>query len=221
MKYDSIFDVIGHIMVGPSSSHTFGAGRIGYIAQLILGGPPVRCEIFLHGSFAETYRGHGTDKALLAGILGIPPDDERLRDAFKIAREKNIKYSFKKVDLGADYHPNTVKIILYSKDDKLVIIGSSIGGGNIIIEEIDGMEAGFNGDKATLITIHEDKVGVVAKITSLISSFDLNIEAMRVSRDIRTNRALCWIELNYFIPEELVKELEKLNEVEKVRVLNV
>ena len=112
MKYDSIFDVIGHIMVGSSSSHTFGAGRIGYIAQLILGHPPSKCEIFLHGSFAETFNGHGTDKAILAGLLGIPPDDERWRNAFEIAKERKLKYSFKGIDLGADYHPNSVKIKL-------------------------------------------------------------------------------------------------------------
>ncbi|NMC06385.1 MAG: L-serine ammonia-lyase, iron-sulfur-dependent, subunit beta, partial [Candidatus Lokiarchaeota archaeon] len=131
MKYHSIFDVIGHVMVGPSSSHTAGACRIAYVARILFGRTPRKVTISLHGSFDETYIGHGTDTAILAGLLGIPPDDERIPVSRALAAKEGIDYEFRTVDLGADYHPNTVVLDMLDGKDKLVIVGESIGGGNI------------------------------------------------------------------------------------------
>jgi L-serine dehydratase len=223
MKYDSLFDVVGHIMVGPSSSHTAGACRIGYIAQKLFGKTPEEVVIYLHGSFAETGRGHGTDKAILAGLLGIPPDDERLRESIKLAEEQGLKYRFEIKDLGSDHHPNSVLLELKTESpklDRLSLIGVSIGGGNIIIEEIDGLEAGFNGNMPTLVIINLDKVGVIARITDIISKHKMNISSMRVSRNLITKSALSWLELNSNIKPELINELEKIPDIVKVRALN-
>jgi len=221
MKYDSIFDVIGHIMVGPSSSHTAGACRIGYLAQAIFGKTPKSAIIGFHGSFAETYRGHGTDIATVAGLLGMTPEDERIPHAFEIAKERGMQYSIEVIDLGSDYHPNTVQLELQGDGDKLIIIGNSIGGGNILIKEINGMEAGFNGDRSTLIVINQDKVGVIAKISDILSKFKLNIGSMKLSRDMKKKIALCWIEIDNEIPLELVSVLQQMPEIKLVRILNV
>ncbi|MHA1303158.1 MAG: L-serine ammonia-lyase, iron-sulfur-dependent subunit beta [Candidatus Heimdallarchaeaceae archaeon] len=221
MKYDSLFDVVGHVMVGPSSSHTAGACQISYIAQLLLGSQPKKCTIYLHGSFAETFKGHGTDRAIVAGLLGLKPDDERLRNSFEIAKERGLNYSFEKIDLGADYHPNSVLLKLENEEEKLEIIGSSIGGGNIIIKEINGLEAGFNGDVPTLITMHRDTPGMISKITKKISDYNLNIGSMKVSKNPRKKIAISWIELNDSIPQELGEAIEGIKGMLKVRVLNV
>ncbi len=212
-------------MVGPSSSHTAGACRIGFLASKIFGKTPSKVNILLHGSFAETYRGHGTDKAIVAGLLGFPPDDERIRQSHSLAEELGLRYSFKSKDLGADYHSNSVLLELFSesgnKSDNLSIIGSSIGGGNVIIKEINGLEAGFNGDLPTLICINNDVVGVIAKLTEIIADFEMNIANMHVSRDLQKKTALCWIEVNSTIPDNLIMKLEKMKDIILVRALNV
>jgi L-serine dehydratase len=219
MKYNSIFDVIGHIMVGPS--HTAGACRIGYLAQAIFGKTPQSVKIGFHGSFAETYKGHGTDIATVAGLLGMSPEDERIPRAFEIAAERGMQYSIEIIDIGSDYHPNTVQLELQGDGDKLIVIGNSIGGGNIIIKEINGMEAGFNGDLSTVIIINQDKVGVIAKISEVLSKFKLNIGSMKLSRDMKKKIALCWIEIDNQIPVELVSALQQISEIKLVRILNV
>lgn len=221
MRYDSIFDVIGHIMVGPSSSHTAGACRIGLVVHKLLGGVPTKAEIYLHGSFAATHKGHGTDIAIVAGLLGIRPDDERLRQAFSIAQEQKMKFKISTVDLGVNYHPNTTKIVAYLGNDKITVVGSSVGGGNIVIEEIDGLTAGFNGDNPTLVSIHEDKMGILAKLTDVIAKNNLNIETMHLSRDIQTKIALCYIELNKPIDEEFLDKIKQINGIKKARFLYV
>jgi L-serine dehydratase len=220
VRYDSIFDVIGHIMVGPSSSHTAGACRIGYIAQKIFDKTPEKVKIWLHGSFAETYQGHGTDVAVVAGLLGLSPEDERIPKSFELSKEASMEYIFDFKDLGADYHPNSVLLELESGKEKLSVLGSSIGGGNIIIEEIDGLEAGFSGDNPTLICVIKDVVGVIAKITQVISTFKLNIGTMRVSRHIKKKIALCWLEMTTPIPAEIHSILNSIPEVQRVRILN-
>jgi len=224
MKFESIFDIIGHIMVGPSSSHTAGACYISYIAQMIFGDKIKKATLLLHGSFAETYKGHGTDKALIGGLMGFKPDDERLREALKIADEINFNYLFERVDLGPDYHPNTVKIILESEDPsaRMSIVGSSVGGGNILIKEIDGLEAGFNADYPTLICFNRDTIGVVAKITKRIADHGYNIANMKVSRSIGINKALCWVEVaNKNIDLDLIQDIESIDEVYRGRFFNV
>ncbi|UJG43904.1 MAG: L-serine ammonia-lyase, iron-sulfur-dependent subunit beta [Candidatus Heimdallarchaeum endolithica] len=221
MKYDSIFDVIGHIMVGPSSSHTAGACRIAYVTYQLLGDIPTQAEIILLGSFSETYKGHGTDKAIVAGLLGFKPDDERIRKAFFFAEEKGMKFKIKKGDLGGDFHPNSVLLHVKKGSKKIEVIGSSIGGGNIIIIEIDGYEAGFNTDLPTLVVVHKDLPGIISKITSVIAKHKINIDSMKLTKNIRKREALTWIEINSTISEELSSEIEKLENVKLVRVLNV
>lgn len=221
MKYTSIFDVIGHIMVGPSSSHTAGACQIAYIAQLLYGKMPDEVNIGLHGSFAETYRGHGTDIAIVAGLLGFTPEDERIKQAFEIAQEKGLKYSFEIVDLGADYHPNSVSIEMIGEAEKLTIIGSSIGGGNIIIKEVNDLEAGFGGELYTLVILNHDKIKALVNIANTLSKFKLNVGSMKVSRDPLRKIALTWLEADSKIPNEIIEELKKYPEIIWVKVINV
>lgn len=221
MRYDSLFDVIGHIMVGPSSSHTAGACKIAYITRHLFGKPIRNANIFLHGSFAETYQGHGTDKALVAGLLGIAPDNENLRQSFSIAKEQNLNYNFIKKNLGRGYHPNSVLLEVSDETDKLSVIGSSIGGGNIIIEEIEGMKAGFNGDLPTLVFENRDVKGVVAKVTEIISEFGVNIDNMELSQNRSKKIALGWIEVEDQIDNNMVEKIKQIKDILWVRALNV
>lgn len=221
MKYTSIFDVIGHIMVGPSSSHTAGACQIAYVARLLFGRKPKEVKIGLHGSFAETYRGHGTDIALLGGLLGFSPEDERIKDAFELAKKEQLIYTFESVDLGAEYHPNSVSIELIDDSDKMIVIGSSIGGGNIEIVEVNDLEAGFGGEPNTLVILNKDKIGALVSIAATLSKYKLNIGAMKISRDIKKKIALTWLESDSVISEEVIEELKKYPEIIWVRIINV
>jgi len=219
-KVESIFEIIGPIMIGPSSSHTAGAVRIGRIAREILGEKPIRAIILFHGSFTETYRGHGSDKAVVGGILGFSTDDLRIRKALEIAEKEGLKIEFKTVDLGEEYHPNTIKIILEDSSGlKIWIVGSSIGGGNIIVTEVNGFEADISGDYHALIAIHDDKPGMVAKITSILAKHKINIARMKVSRIRRGALAFSSLEVDQEIPKEIVKEIEKIEGVKLVRAL--
>jgi len=217
-------------MVGPSSSHTAGACRIAYISQLILKGSFENDEdndlekaiIKLHGSFAETYKGHGTDKAILGGLLGFKPEDERIKESYNYTKEKGLKFKFEIIDLGPNYHPNSVLLELYDKKgNNLEIIGSSIGGGNIIIEEINKMSAGFNAEKPTIIIINEDKPGVIAKVAKVIADYNYNISQMKITQNIQKKLALTWIEVNKPIDKNLIDSLNKISELKLVRYLNV
>lgn len=181
-KSNSLFDIMGPIMIGPSSSHTAGTCRIAKTARMLAGKNFYKIEFYLHGSFAETYKGHGTDKALLAGALGMDPDDERLRKSFEIANDKKLEYAFYKEDLG-DVHPNTVKIIMYNKDNTYnSIIGSSIGGGSIEIININGMDINFTDEYPTLILKYYDTTGIIAFVSSIISEQGYNIESIKTTK---------------------------------------
>ncbi|MFX0057213.1 MAG: L-serine ammonia-lyase, iron-sulfur-dependent subunit beta [Candidatus Heimdallarchaeota archaeon] len=221
MKYTSIFDVIGHIMVGPSSSHTAGACQIAYVAQLLFGKKPKKIKIGLHGSFAETYKGHGTDIAILGGLLGFTPEDDMIKKAFEIAEREGLDYLFELVDLGVDYHPNSVSIEMIDGSEKMTVIGSSIGGGNIIIKEVDGLEAGFGGEPNTLVILNHDKIGALVNIANTLQKFKLNIGSMKISRNLKKKIALTWLEADTAIPEDLIDALKKYPEIIWVRVINV
>ncbi len=225
MKYDSVFDVLGRIMVGPSSSHTAGACRIGFIAEKIFGKIPSDVTIYLHGSFAETYRGHKTDVALIGGLLGLKPDSEDLPRSKELAEEANMNWKIEMKDLGPDIHPNSVELYL-SKEvegnlEELSLVASSIGGGNIIIIEIDGMIAGFNGNSPTIIETHDDKQGVLAKIMNVISNHGINVNQMRLSRKVKKKLAMSWIEISQHVPDELLADILAIPEVIRVRCLDV
>ena len=209
MGKSTVFDLIGPVMVGPSSSHTAGAVRLGAMALKILGTEPIEVEITLHGSFAETGKGHGTNFALVAGLLGLRTDDERIPQALQLAEEKGIKIRFMTGNLG-EVHPNTVKFRLTGRDEKVVeVIGSSIGGGRIVVSRINEFQVEVMGDYNTLIIIQQDLPGVVAQVTSLLAIAQINIAQMRVSREKKGSHALTIVETDQAIePETLVLMLK-------------
>ena len=220
MRRFSVFDILGPIMIGPSSSHTAGAARLGKIAKTIAGGNIVEAEFLLHGSFAKTYKGHGTDKALVAGILGMEPCDERLRNSFEIAEEENLKFKFTECDLG-DVHPNTVKFILTMEDGSVVnVTGSSIGGGNIMIKEVNGESVEFSGAYPTLIINHVDLPGVVSRVTTLLYEKNINIAFMKVYRNRKGADATMVFEMDNIICDDVVEKIESIVNVESVTVIN-
>ena len=215
MSKSNVFDLLGPIMVGPSSSHTAGAVRLGVMARKILGEEPVEGTIILHGSFAKTGKGHGTNLALVAGLLGMNPDDERIPDSLKIAKERGLNFSFKTGDLG-DVHPNSVKFDLISKTKGQVqVTGSSVGGGTIVIQEINGFQVEIKGDYPTLVILHQDIPGVVAQVTLLLTTAQINIARMLVSREKRGAQALMVLETDQQIDEavlDLLRKLPKINQ---------
>ena len=177
----SAFDIIGPAMIGPSSSHTAGAVRLGLLARGICGGgtafyPNILIE--LHGSFAATGEGHATDRGLVAGLLGLPPDDDRLKDSLKLAQANGISIEFRKVDLGVNAHPNTARITyLFPDGERLSVTGASIGGGSVVVREIDGFETELNGELDTVVFWHMDRPGFLARVTGLLACIEVNIAA--------------------------------------------
>ena len=211
-----MFDIVGPVMIGPSSSHTAGAVRLGLMAGKILGEQPVKAEIKLHGSFAQTYRGHGTDRALIAGILGFQPDDERIRNSMDIARERGMDFSFSKVEIF-EAHPKTAIIELIGVSGRrTVVTGASIGGGNINLLNIDGFEVNLSGQYPAMLVIHRDVPGVINKVTWALSRFEINIAFMRLSRKSRGEEALMLLETDENVPEEVVEECKQVHNVSDV-----
>lgn len=203
-------------MVGPSSSHTAGAVKIGYVSQKLLGEPLQKAEILLHGSFLATGKGHGTQFALVAGLLGMKEDDSRIPQSLEIAASNNIEISFGKTSLK-NFHPNSVLLRLSGKSGRtLEIIGESVGGSVINIASIDGLSANFSGDSPTLIVHNKDQPGHVAEVTSMLSHKSVNIASMQLYRANRGGNAVMILELDQEIPSEALKWLEKLEGVEKV-----
>ncbi|MCY6483324.1 L-serine ammonia-lyase, iron-sulfur-dependent subunit beta [Clostridium aestuarii] len=220
MSNYSVFDIVGPVMIGPSSSHTAGAARLAKVASIIAGNHIKKVEFLLHGSFAQTYKGHGTDKALVAGILKMDPWDESLKTSFEIAKENGIEVIFKETDLG-DVHPNTVKFIITKEDGKTSeVTGSSIGGGNIMIFNIDGQSVEFRGDYPTLITRHKDIPGVISKITTMLYNQNINIGTMKVYRTSKGLQATMTVETDNLIPIDIIKIIEKIPDVYHVKVIN-
>nr|WP_300095047.1 L-serine ammonia-lyase, iron-sulfur-dependent subunit beta [Sedimentibacter sp.] len=220
MRDYSVFDIIGPIMIGPSSSHTAGAARLAKIARTVAGGKIVKVDFILHGSFAETYKGHGTDKALVAGILGMDPWDEDLRNSFELAAREGIEYNFIAADLG-DVHPNTVRFVMTKENGSVSEVkGSSIGGGNIIVFDIDGQEVEFTGERPTLLTKHKDIPGVLSQIANILYDENINIANMRVYRNEKGKEATMAIETDSIIPEKLLEKVRNIKEIHCVNVVN-
>lgn len=212
MKNYSVFDVIGPRMIGPSSSHTAGAARLGKVARKICGEEVQKVIFMLHGSFAKTYKGHGTDRALVAGILGMEPNDEDLRYSMEIATEKGLDFRFVEADLGEE-HPNTVKIVMTNKQGVVTeMVGASIGGGNIKITKINGLDVEFTGEYPTLITRHTDKPGVIAKVTKIIDEFGINIAFMKVFRQSKGEDAFMIIETDNGIDRNVIEKIKTIGE---------
>jgi L-serine dehydratase len=209
-KVNSLFDIIGPIMIGPSSSHTAGAAKLARIAGAFAGGEVVSAEFHLHGSFRETFRGHGTDRALVAGILGLDPHDTRLRTSFALAEEKGLSYEFIPADLGM-VHPNTVRFVLKTRTGRTTeVTGSSIGGGEVVITEVNGFEVRFSGNYNTLITRHKDVEGVVAAVAGILAENHINIATLNLSRTHKGQEASMIIETDSFLAEEALTQIRKL-----------
>jgi len=220
MRNYSAFDILGPAMIGPSSSHTAGAARLAKVARIIAGKDIKEVKFLLHGSFAKTYRGHGTDRALAAGILGMEPWDERLRAAIDIAEIQGLKIEFIEADLG-DEHPNTVKFLITTYDDNVVeVMGSSIGGGNIIIKEVDGEKIEFTGEYPTLIIKHVDVPGIISKVSSIIYEAKINIATMKVYRSSRGSEATMIFETDSDVPQKLIQDIIEIGNIKSIRAIS-
>lgn len=216
----NLFDILGPVMVGPSSSHTAGAVRIGYIASRLLQDKLVKAEIYLHGSFATTGAGHGTDKALIAGLLGMKPDDIRIPDSFQLAREQGLSFSFGNKTIK-DAYPNTALLLLTGESGRtLEVQAASIGGGRIMIQKLDGIEVNFSSEKPTLIVHNLDQPGHVAEVTSMLSHKSVNIATMQLYRDKRGGYAVMVLETDQGIPKEAISWLAHLEGILKVTYIN-
>jgi len=217
MKDYSVFDILGPIMIGPSSSHTAGAARLGKVAAVIAGKNIRSVRFVLHGSFAKTYKGHGTDRALIAGILGMDPWDDRLKDSISIAKERGLGIKFEFEDLG-DVHPNTVKFIITKKSEREVeIIGSSVGGGNILIFEVDGEPVEFTGKNPTIIIGHKDTPGMISKVSTILYNMDINIALMKVYRNSRGLKAVMVFETDTIVPDNVLDKIKIMPNIYNIR----
>ena len=195
-----IFDILGPVMVGPSSSHTAGAVRIGRMARTLLGGEPVKARIGLYGSFAETGQGHGTDRALVAGLLGMKPDDLDIPRSFEVAAERGLSFAFETVRLR-EAHPNTAVLTVEDARGKtLELQAASTGGGRIRVDRLNGVEVSFTGMFNTLIVRHQDIAGEVANVTRELADVKINIANMSLCRDRRGGDALMVIETDQRVP---------------------
>lgn len=216
MKYRSAFDIIGPVMIGPSSSHTAGAARIGRVARTLFEKQPTKAVISLYGSFAKTYKGHGTDLALVAGIMDFDTFDERIPDALKIAEQVGLEVEFLTEDAVTE-HPNTVKINLFDGEGKeLEIVGISIGGGTIEITEINSFKLKLSGANPAILVVHQDRFGLISAVTSVLSKYEINIGHMEVSRKERGDEAVMVIEMDHKIDDAVYAELSFLQGVTQV-----
>ncbi|HEY1334601.1 MAG TPA: L-serine ammonia-lyase, iron-sulfur-dependent subunit beta [Myxococcaceae bacterium] len=214
----SILDMIGPVMIGPSSSHTAGACRIGLLARAILQARPERAAITLHGSFAKTGRGHGTDRALVAGLLGMRPDDGRLPDALAEAERDGLLVIWSVADLG-NVHPNSVLIALEGDGRQTTVLGSSLGGGAVEIVEIDGVPVRFSGARHTLLVGHDDFYGAIATVTRVVADDRVNIAALSSNRDRRGGEALMCLELDGRLSDEALAWIARIKGMNWIRML--
>lgn len=216
LRVMNIFDIIGPVMVGPSSSHTAGAVKIGYVSRKLLGEDVKKAEILLYGSFLATGKGHGTHKAVLAGLLGMKPDNSQIPESFILAKEDGLEFSFGEAKLK-NAHPNSAQLFLEGKNGRhLEIVGESLGGSLINIAEIDGLSANFSGEYPTLIVHNLDQPGHIAEVTSMLSHKSVNIAAMQLYRSSRGGNAVMIIECDQEVPIDSVKWLSHLEGVVKV-----
>lgn len=210
MSFISVFDVLGPNMIGPSSSHTAGAAVIGALAGKIMTPPIKKVEFTLYGSFAKTYQGHGTDRALLGGVMGFSTDDTRIRDSFRIARERGIDYTFTPNETETDIHPNTVDVRMENEAGQVMTVrGESLGGGKVRIVRINGVSVDFTGEYSSVIVIQQDQPGVVAHITKVISDLGINIAFLRLFRDAKGHTAYTIVESDSRLPEDILDALRE------------
>lgn len=215
----SVFDIIGPQMVGPSSSHTAGALRLGLLARSLLGRTPERATIGLHGSFATTYRGHGTDRAVVAGLLGMAPDDLRIPRSFEVAREAGLEVAFEPVDLGIEAHPNTLRFDLGAGEESATLIGASVGGGAVEVREVNGRAVDLTGRYDTLLIVAKDIPGTTAAVTHLLAEAGVNIAFLEVGREKRGRDATMIVQTDQPIPPTVVDAIQEFDWVRFARRL--
>lgn len=215
-----IFDLIGPIMVGPSSSHTAGAVRIGLVGRNLLGEKPLRAELYLHGSFAATGAGHGTDRALIAGLLGMAPDDERIPDSFSHAEKDGLEFKFDTASLRAA-HPNSVLLKLWGENESFVeLVAASIGGGRIEVRELAGMKLSFSAEHPTLIVRNTDQPGSISDVSRLLAALHINIATFKVNRDSRGGEAIMVIECDSPLSEDIARNIRRIPGILKAVCIN-
>ena len=220
MPFISVFDVLGPNMIGPSSSHTAGACVIAFLARKMIDKKPVKVEFILYGSFAKTYQGHGTDRALLGGLMGFGTDDMRIRESFEIAKERGIEYKFTPNTSVTDIHPNTVDICMEDGEGgKVTVRGESLGGGKVRIVKIDQVDIDFSGEYSAIIVVHKDRPGVVAYITKALSEHNINIAFMKLYRESKGNKAYSSIESDEKIPADIKAELYKNEHIAQAMIV--
>lgn len=222
MRFKDVFSIIGPAMVGPSSSHTAGAARIGRAARQVLGEMPGVAEVIFFGSFAATYQGHGTDRAITGGLLDFSTDDSRLPESIELAEAAGMEVSFRQ-GAGLFPHPNTVQLRLTGQDsgNMLTLTGISIGGGNIEIVDIDGFGVKLSGMYPTVLINHMDYLGVLASVTDVMRKGNFNIGHMSLDRKNRSGAALTVLELDETATPELLQELEALPAVKSVKLVDL
>lgn len=217
----NIFDIMGPIMVGPSSSHTAGAVRMGYVARKLLGFQPAQANIALHGSFAATGAGHGTDKAIVAGLLSMKPNDPDISRSFQLAKDARLDVHIQTVDLR-DAHPNTAVMTLIGERGRTVVVNaSSLGGGRIRVNSIDGMAAAFSGDLPTLVVRNQDKPGIVSEVSSCLARHGVNIANMQLYRDRREGLSVMVLECDQSLTQEIIDNIQLLGGVVRCIYLNL
>ncbi|RNB54652.1 L-serine ammonia-lyase, iron-sulfur-dependent, subunit beta [Brevibacillus gelatini] len=220
MKYKSVFDIIGPIMVGPSSSHTAGAARIGRVARKLFGRQPKRADITFYGSFAKTYQGHGSDVATVAGILDFETSDLRLKDSFSIAEQLGMEVVLTTSDVLTE-HPNTARIKLSDDQHQIELVGVSIGGGKIEVLELNGFSFQLGFDTPTLLVLHEDRFGMIAAVAKVLTEHRINVGFMEVSRHERGSRALMAIETDSTVSAEVLEEIRQIPHIFDVSLLSL
>ena len=214
----SIFDILGPVMVGPSSSHTAGAARIGMVARQLFGRQPRKATVYLHGSFAATGKGHGTDRALIAGLLGMKPDDMRIPESFEVAKEEGMEFSIAEKEIK-EAHPNTAQVIMEAEGvNPMKVQAYSIGGGRIRVCKVDGIDVNFSGE-STLIIRNVDEPGMIKEVAAALSNAQINIATMQVFRDKRGGYAIMVVETDQTVPEDAMKELESKKGIIRVKFL--
>lgn len=216
----NIFDILGPVMVGPSSSHTAGAARIGLIARQLFGRQPEKATVYLHGSFAATGKGHGTDKALIAGLLGMLPDDMRIPSSFEVAHEAGMEFTIQNKDIK-EAHPNTAQIIMEAEGvPTMKIQAYSIGGGRIRVCKLDGIDVNFSGESCTLIIRNVDEPGRIREVATALSNAEINVATMQVFRDKRGGTAVMVVETDQIVPREAIEDLESKPGIIRVKFLD-
>lgn len=218
MKFRSVFDIIGPVMIGPSSSHTAGAARIGRIARTIYGRQPEWAQIYLYGSFAETYKGHGTDVAIIGGLLDYDTFDERIKTAFEDAEKIGFTFEFFPKEEEKE-HPNTVKIIIGDHNSEMELTGISIGGGKIEVVELNGFSLRLSGNYPALLVVHQDRAGLIASVANALANKGVNIAHMEVGRKEKGEMALMVIEVDQIIDDGMLRELRVLPYVSEVSII--